>query len=266
MARYYSHFAADPYFNMAFDEWMFEKALSEAGVWHLRLYTWDRPAITFGLNQIYEKALDHSKRGDLPVIRRVTGGRALLHDPSELTYSLAINTAAVAGAAAVAAASELSASIAQTLVEFLRCLKIECECVRRSSAQNSHPDFFHKAPCFASASRYEIVQGNRKIIASAQRRLEHTVFQHGSMKVGGVASHPAVSLTRHPGTTLESPEPIDEKSFRYMEQQFMGAWGRALDQRMVECDLSQREHAEVVERVRMVQKKYSHRRDIFKQK
>lgn len=266
MIHYYSQFAADPYFNMAFDEWMFGKAISEAGACYLRLYTWHRPAITFGFNQDYERAFNHSKLGDVPVIRRVTGGRALLHDPSELTYSLVMNTGGDAGTAGTVWGSALSADIAQALVEFLKSIEIDCECVRRSSSHNSHPDFFHKAPCFASVARYEIVRGNQKIVASAQRRLEHTVFQHGAIKVGGVASHPAVGLGDRDGVAIETPVPVAESTFRYMEQQFKAAFGRWLGGKMLACDLSERDQAGISERVKLVRKNYAERRDIFKQK
>lgn len=266
MVQYYSHFSADPHYNMAFDEWMFGKALSEAGSRFLRLYTWSRPAITFGFNQTYERAFDHSRLGDVPAIRRVTGGRALLHDPSELTYSLAINTDGNAGAALVGAGSQLSAGIGQALVDFLKSIDIQCECVRRSSSQNSHPAFFHKAPCFASVARYEIVQGNRKVVASAQRCLERTVFQHGSIKVSGVASHPAVSLNATGTPAGDNLKPIIENAFRYMEQRFMAAFQLWSGGPIIASDLSESDRTGLLEREALVRNNCAARRDIFKQK
>lgn len=264
MIQYYSHFGADPYFNMAFDEWMFAKALSEAGSCYLRLYTWSRPAITFGFHQHYERAFDHTKLGEIPAIRRVTGGRALLHDPSELTYSIAINTGY--DGVNVRTGSELSTGIARTLVDFLRRVGIDCAFVRASAPQNSSSEFFQKAPCFASMARYEIVRGEQKIVASAQRRLEAVVFQHGSIKVSGAVSHPAVELKSSGGELFENPPPITGILFRHMEQRFIEAFRKWVDEPVVARELSESDLAGLSEGEKLVRKNRLLRRDIFKQK
>ena len=74
-ASCYSHFAFSPYKNMAVDEYLFRQAMDCPGSVTLRLYTWAPGAITFGLNQKLEKAVDHDALDGCTLIRRVTGGR-----------------------------------------------------------------------------------------------------------------------------------------------------------------------------------------------
>jgi len=91
----YTHFDSEPCFNMAFDSRMLTFVRLNPGMVLLRLYTWAIPTITIGLNQITERAVDMRQLGRTPLIRRVTGGRAVFHDCSELTYAIAANTEGV---------------------------------------------------------------------------------------------------------------------------------------------------------------------------
>jgi len=191
-ALFFKHEAADPYFNMAFDEWMLSRVLNEPGLVCLRLYRWRPGAITFGYNQRQETALDFSRVGDTPVIRRLTGGRAIYHDPSEYTYAVALNNAGLENDKLVGSVSATSHALAGALAHFLKKLGLKADYVRQSARENARPEFFHKAPCFASRAKYELVSENRKIIASAQKRLGTSLLQHGSVKLNGVVSHPAL--------------------------------------------------------------------------
>lgn len=191
--QYFSHYAADPFFNMAFDEYLFDRAARNPGAVYLRLYTWRPGAVTFGRNQRLDKAFDHDALGDTPAIRRITGGRALYHDPSELTYCIVVNQDASTPAGLAPAGADLGDRIAGALVAFLDELGIASDYVRRSSHQHADREFFHSAPCFASHARSEIVSAGSKLVASAAYRSGTTVLQHGAMKVRGLVSHPALS-------------------------------------------------------------------------
>jgi len=166
---------------MGFDEWLLERALDRPGSVALRLYQWQVGTITFGYNQRSESALMWSGIGTTPVIRRVTGGRALYHDPSELTYSIVINQEGLGGMPLGGSLSESSGAISEALVQFLGMLGVRSEYQRSSSPVNSRPDFFHKAPCFASTAKYEVIGREGKVIASAQKRLGHCLLQHGAI-------------------------------------------------------------------------------------
>ena len=75
--------------HMAFDAALLESAESSPVPAVLRLYTWDPPAISLGRFQDPERAIDAARaaRAGVSVVRRPTGGRAVLHD-GDLTYAL----------------------------------------------------------------------------------------------------------------------------------------------------------------------------------
>ena len=192
-AVFYSQAECDSYYNMACDEWMFQQVCLHPEKLYFRLYGWAIPTITFGVNQQQERALDFSKLDNTPVIRRITGGRALYHDRSELTYSIAVNLDGWDGHQWAESASNLYRVLAEGFTEFVVAMGKPADYCRSSTPSNSRPDFFHRAPCFASRARYEIVADEKKVVASAARKHDNAVLQHGAIKLGGVASHPALS-------------------------------------------------------------------------
>lgn len=261
--QFYRHFAGEPHFNMAFDEWMLERAGELPETVLLRLYTWRVPTITFGYNQRQQSAFDQSRVGETPVIRRITGGRALLHDRSEVTYAIAANFEGVLKDRLGASLALSSATIAEALRGFLERAGYRADYVRQSSAHNSRPEFFHKAPCFASVARFELTDGERKIIASAQRREGGLLLQHGSIKWRGVAAHPALPLA--PGTTTDSLEPLDEASFAMIAGLFVEAFGERLGLPHRTEEVGSEQLVRICARSELVEKKACDRREISKQ-
>lgn len=177
---------------MGFDEWMLAEAAATPGLILFRLYTWEIGTITFGFNQRQQTALDFTKLEGTPVIRRITGGRAVYHDISELTYSVAFNTAQPGADGLRGSTAQTSERIARMLSRFLSHVGFAAGWVRTSAAENSRPDYFHKAACFASHAKYELVAGGAKIVASARRDYSGAALQHGAIKLNGLASHPAL--------------------------------------------------------------------------
>jgi len=234
--RLLTHHAADPYFNMAVDEWLLARAETTPGFAAVRLYSWRPGAITFGVNQRAEKAFTAELAHSTPVIRRVTGGRAIYHDPSELTYAIAANTTAGPVAAWRESRSRTGTAIAQLLQEFLRRAGFDTEYMRQSSTANSLPAFFHSAPCFASHARYELVGTNGKMAASAQRRLDASFLQHGSLKLAGVAPHPALD-SPHPANDLP---PLERAAFERLVKLFGDAFQVCCGQRLTPFITDQR--------------------------
>lgn len=145
----------------------------------VRLYLWEKPTVSIGRYQVPEKAVDlHVCRElDIPIVTRPTGGRAVLHDV-ELTYAVVSNDEArfpVSGLQATYLA------VARILAAGLQKLGICCSLAPgiREVASSLRTDL--KNPCFASASRHELLVGGRKIAGSAQRRLRRSFLQHGSI-------------------------------------------------------------------------------------
>lgn len=262
-AVFYRSYRGHPYFNMAFDEWLFARAYEEAGAVYLRLYSWYPGGITFGRNQKKEMALEHTKIGSTPVIRRITGGRAIYHDPSEITYSIIVNTETLYNSAFGGTWHESFDKIAEALTVFLKKLGITSEYVCRSSPESNRPDFFYKAPCFASVARHEIVTGKKKIVASAQRRIGTTFLQHGSIKLQRVISHPALSFDNSRGSGGESSYLLSEQEFNRLSESFRDEMGKNLNLQIEECELSGMDKKKVIERVEKLKKKSLVNRDIF---
>lgn len=251
---------------MAFDEWMLSRVLSDRELFIVRLYTWRPAAITFGFNQRFETALDHSQLHGTPIIRRITGGRALYHDQSELTYSMALSVKMLTAVGQTPSMAESSSAVALALVRFLRSIGIESDYLRFSSPGNSQPNFFHKAPCFASHARYEIVAQTGKIVASAQRRYEDVLFQHGSIKLHGVSSHPAVPIAEDSEGLSDRPAPMAEAEFDRLGRHFIGTFQDLSETPYRQTAPVEQELLELQKCLQWVKKNATAKRDIFKHK
>ena len=191
-APFYSHYKGEPFFNMAFDDWLLACALEGRHPFAARLYSWAPDAITIGLNQDAARAVRRDRLGKTIVIRRVTGGRAVFHDRSELTYAVAMDMSVASESRPIGSLSATSEAVAEALRLFLRRLGVDAERVRTSSPKNAQRSFFHRAPCFDSRARYELVTAGRKVVASAQRRIANVLLQHGSIKLFGDIPHGAL--------------------------------------------------------------------------
>jgi len=162
--------------NMALDEFLLEKVERERIPPLLRLYSFDPPAVTIGYHQGSDHGLDLERvRGDgVEVVRRFTGGRALLH-AGELTYCI------VAGTDRPPFDTHLQAaylSISEAIARALRSIGVDA---RISGGRPTTGVRTLYRPCLDSVSRHEITAGGRKIVASAQRRSKGAFLQHGSI-------------------------------------------------------------------------------------
>ncbi|RME25336.1 MAG: hypothetical protein D6800_07730 [Candidatus Zixiibacteriota bacterium] len=189
-----AHPDGDPFWNMACDEWLLARAMASPGRVYLRLYTWAVGTITLGYHQQYERAVDVRYLGDTPVVRRITGGRAVYHGQGELTYAIAAHPTDKIVPSLNGSVTASGHRLAEVLQVFLADLKIEAVYARASAPAERRPDYLHTAPCFASVSRYELTAQNRKVVASAQKRAAGAFLQHGAIKPHGPTTpeHPAL--------------------------------------------------------------------------
>lgn len=162
--------------NMAVDEAIFEAVRTGAQPATLRLYAWSPPCLSIGYGQrvrdVDQTAL--AARG-WEVVRRMTGGRAVLH-ADELTYSLALPAGHFLAEGGII---ESYRRISAALLVGLRTLGIQAEAESGVQGDSASP------VCFDAASQYEIAVGGRKLIGSAQRRRDGAVCQHGSLPLWG---------------------------------------------------------------------------------
>jgi lipoate-protein ligase A len=167
-------------YNMAIDEELLARAQAGEATPVLRIYTWHPPAVSIGKFQKITTAVDAiaCHQQGIDIVRRVTGGRAVLHN-RELTYSIIARTDDPLFPKNVHGTYK---TIAAGLLQGLRNLGIPAEIVSRSSRHVGLVKTNSKdAACFSSPSWYEILVHGRKIIGSAQRRLSGAFLQHGSI-------------------------------------------------------------------------------------
>jgi lipoate-protein ligase A len=259
--KLFSHLAADPCFNMAFDEAMLHHVQSRPGCRLVRLYTWRPGAITIGVHQDASRAVDRAYLEGTPVIRRITGGRALYHDEAELTYAIAMNLHGTAWAPLAGSIAPVYHRLADILADFLHSLGRTASVERGTQRPESQSGRGTQTPCFASTARYELVAAGRKIVASAQRQIGACVLQHGAIKLGGVAAHPAL-----PGIASDaSPGPaLDHKQFDEIVLRFARALERGWpDTEVLEADTE--DIPELQSHLERVRRAPEDRRDSFEQ-
>jgi lipoate-protein ligase A len=158
---------------MALDEALKERA-RRTGEWVFRVYSWSGPTISLGRNQtaLGKYDLDRIAARGLAVVRRPTGGRAILHH-REITYSVTA-PAEIAGDL-----HESYDRINRILLHGLELLGVTAAIAGRSQ-KSSSPGL---APCFDEPSPGELTLNGRKLAGSAQWRSEGALLQHGSILI-----------------------------------------------------------------------------------
>jgi lipoate-protein ligase A len=181
----------------------------------LRLYGWSGPTISLGRNEptspLAARALrSASTESELPldVVRRPTGGRAVLHD-AEVTYAVAAPYRAFGGPrdtyrrvneALAAALASLGANVSVA----------DPPDVRAAGARALPLD---AGPCFQSPAPGEVVAAGRTLVGSAQARIGGALLQHGSIIIRGDQSRlaeldPAAATATPPATLEELIGPV----------------------------------------------------------
>ena len=157
--------------NMAVDHALMERA-RRTGEKVLRVYTWSDPTLSFGRHQAVRGRVDANAARSLGValVRRPTGGRALLHH-REVTYSV---TAALGRDDSV---REWYAAINDVLLRALRSLGVGAE-PATTAGRTPLPG---SASCFVRADEGEITVRGRKLVGSALLRQNGALLQHGSI-------------------------------------------------------------------------------------
>ncbi len=175
--------------NMAIDE-----ALLESKLPVLRVYSWKPAAISIGYNQNLQKEINigECKQFGIDIVRRPTGGKAVLHD-MELTYSVIIdvNSHGVIPDEHKDSILESYKIISKGILNALQHLGIN------TVMKDTKPVKTDTAICFNEPSWYEILAVNKnnqindneckisakKLIGSAQRRINGKILQHGAILI-----------------------------------------------------------------------------------
>lgn len=168
--------------NMAVDEAIARAHAAGQTPPTLRFYAWAPAALSLGYFQRAAEEVDRAAlaRAGVDLVRRPTGGRAILHD-REVTYSVVISSHLLPGDVI-----STYRTIAGGLLAGLRRLGAPVELsggpsgggpVDRPAAGGE------SAACFDAPSWYELVCGGRKLVGSAQTRSHGVILQHGAIPV-----------------------------------------------------------------------------------
>ena len=156
--------------NMEIDAQMLEHAISTSEKDILfRLYGWSPMCISLGRNQ-----KDDFLTGEIDAVRRLTGGRALLHD-DEITYCCVAPADAIPNGQSVVDSYKY---ISGSLIDFFKTLGVELD-FGENKRVSTHYDY-----CMLLSTGADVCYKGQKIIGSAQCRKNGYILQHGSILFG----------------------------------------------------------------------------------
>lgn len=247
--------------NMAVDESILEHVAKGDSPPTLRLYNWKPPCLSLGraqpLSDANQEALDAN---GWHLVRRMTGGRAILHT-DELTYSV---IAPETNQHVSGSVLESYQHLAQALLAALEKLGADV-CLNEEKAA---PEQQKNPVCFETPSAYEITIHGKKIIGSAQARQKGGVLQHGSLPLTGnllrvteVLAYPdaesrqrAAEMLGRRASTLESAVGR-AVAWGAASKAFVHAFETALHIQLKRDDLST---SEIIRVADLVKEKYAH--------
>lgn len=165
--------------NMAIDQAIAEAAAEGKVPATLRFYRWNPPAVSLGRHQpLADIDAEAARTHGYDIVRRTTGGRAILHT-DELTYSVAgADTEPRLGGGVMESYLRLSDALVLGLQRAGVVDVGKAGAGVRAGANVS-------AACFEVPSAYEILWEGKKLLGSAQSRRSGHVLQHGSLPLVG---------------------------------------------------------------------------------
>ncbi len=172
--------------NMAVDEWLLEQAITHNAL-SVRIYRWEEPTLSLGHFQNWPvtvetlgleslpgsspESLSLKRWAELPVVRRLSGGGAILHD-REVTYSIALPSMHQLASEP----SRLYDLAHQVIEKILESQGINVEA--RGRAEVGKDNAFL---CYSRGDARDLLVGEEKVVGSAQRRRKGAILQHGSV-------------------------------------------------------------------------------------
>ncbi len=167
------HESADGPGNMALDEALLDAAVGDPRATLLRTYQWSAPTLSLGYFQAVSGAESDPRWRGVPLVRRPTGGGAILHH-HEVTYALVVPREHPLARRSAA----LYQAVHAALAELLRAHGVA------AGPRGGFPGSVSRIRpflCFTDQDPEDIIADGIKIVGSAQRRRSGAVLQHGSL-------------------------------------------------------------------------------------
>jgi len=209
---------------MSVDEALLESAVT-GGPCTVRWYRWNQATLSIGYFQRLDEFHSDARLSRLPVVRRLSGGGAVVHD-HELTYSCTIP----AWHPLARDPRELYGAVHGRIIEILAESGFTGT-LRGETAEGGRSNAFL---CFGRGDDFDVVMEGHKVLGSAQRRRKGAVLQHGSL------------VLRRSEWAPEFPGIFDCAGRAVFEEDLMARLGRAVgtlfSSRLEYCSLSTDEH------------------------
>jgi lipoate-protein ligase A len=177
--------------NMAADEALLQAAVEE-NVATLRLYQWSEPTLSLGYFQRHDDRAQHAASRECAMVRRQSGGGAILHD-RELTYSLTLPASHPVTRDATTLYTAVHEAFIRLLAPYLQPSSKSAQ-LRLNDADSPLSADQEPFLCFQRRARGDLLleldnDASRtvggvlayKILGSAQRRHRGAILQHGSL-------------------------------------------------------------------------------------
>lgn len=179
--------------NMARDEALLASHVRGTAGATLRLYGWSPACLSLGrFQRSGEVDRGACEREGVAVVRRPSGGRALLHD-CELTYALVVGTNTPLGQGTICQSYQ---RISGGLLAGLSRMGAQAALAPAQRVAGDRQPA--TAACYDSPAAYELLVDGRKLIGSAQTRREGALLQHGSLPFTPHAERLCALLHRPP--------------------------------------------------------------------
>lgn len=201
--------------NMAVDEVLLDAA-TQGGECCLRFYQWSSPTLSLGYFQWAGARVEHPASLQCDLVRRSTGGGAILHD-LELTYSL------VVGAEHPLAADpgRLYDRVHTALIDTLGELGIAAGLCRGGRRYKPDDKPFL---CFQRHSAGDVLLEGVKIAGSAQRKRRGAILQHGSVLLGTSEHAPELKGLEELSEKRVSVDQVVQIWTKYLAKSLNVAW------------------------------------------
>jgi lipoate-protein ligase A len=188
--------------NMAVDEALLLDAI-ENGIATLRFYQWNEPTLSLGYFQPYADRNQHVASRNCAIVRRQSGGGAILHD-RELTYSLILPPGHPLGRNAPQLYDAVHKAFIAALDNSHPPTSNQSNLKCRGSQAESYDPRTEPFLCFQRQSPGDVVlvpagnstaprEPSRKVLGSAQRRHRGAILQHGSLLLEKSTSAPELA-------------------------------------------------------------------------
>jgi len=223
--------AAEGAWNMSVDQALLE-TVEQTGQMTLRVYAWQSATVSLGYFQPYETRQQHAASLTCPLVRRKTGGGAIVHD-AEITYSLCVPSSQRWSNKN----AELYDLIHNSLIELLRGYGVEAHLFGQRPGESTRADK-DRFLCFQRRANGDLMVDNWKLGGSAQRRLKKSLLQHGSVLLKQSDSAPELKgLEELTGVRFENKEFVTawtELLSRSLKTSFVDACLSSIEQESAE--------------------------------